>query len=471
MQKFCTHDGGRLMPDRDAPKAFDPNATVHVNASSMDVPTTPSLPDLNATIAGVQPPPATSTSEFRDGKTSASGFPDTTRLGNSQAGPTAAPPSPEPAAPPAPPEPTPPVPTILGPISDALPPAEDRANKATIVSTPASAAPPSEWTRPDLDTDAPPQPQSSTYPITPEPEQPGTSAPLPPPAYQTGQVSTSAPLPQRAPAKKSGNLVWILVGTALVLLVLVGAIGAVGYFYLKRKAPTADPGVVNVNPPQDANANATVSPDPNANANATSSPEVANTPPPVEPPPNSVKFENSATNLSGVLAEHYVDFSLYYPQSWKIDPSAGVPGATNFFEVARKLNADSLQESFNASWYESSGTMEKDMENFPSIVDNFSSRLAKTLPNYQKVSDGPTEVNALRAYEFRFQGHATGTAQGDFDYWGRVIFIPPGTDGAKNGVRILLLTYSFAPEITGVDDVGVKGELPMLLRTFRIGKS
>src|SRR5207244_7007583 len=41
------------------------------------------------------------------------------------------------------------------------------------------------------------------------------------------------------------------------------------------------------------------------------------------PPPNTVKFTNSQTNLDGKLAEHYVDFSFYYPQTWEVDPKAG----------------------------------------------------------------------------------------------------------------------------------------------------
>jgi hypothetical protein len=34
----------------------------------------------------------------------------------------------------------------------------------------------------------------------------------------------------------------------------------------------------------------------------------------------------------------------------------------------------------------------------------------------------------------------------------------------------LMLATSLAPELKNVDDVGVKGELPMLLESFRFGK-
>jgi hypothetical protein len=61
------------------------------------------------------------------------------------------------------------------------------------------------------------------------------------------------------------------------------------------------------------------------------------------------------------------------------------------------------------------------------------------------------------------------TAKGDIKIWGRVIFVPP-VDGGKNGVTLLMLTTSLAQELKSVDDVGVKGQLPMMLESFRFGK-
>ena len=37
-------------------------------------------------------------------------------------------------------------------------------------------------------------------------------------------------------------------------------------------------------------------------------------------------------------------------------------------------------------------------------------------------------------------------------------------------LTLLMLTTSLAPELKGVDDVGEKGDLPMLLQSFRFGK-
>jgi len=195
----------------------------------------------------------------------------------------------------------------------------------------------------------------------------------------------------------------------------------------------------------------------------------ANTLPPPPQPPNTTQFVNSKANLDGKLAEYYSDFYFYYPKSWKQDSAAGVAGAKNFAKVDRQESPDSLQERFVVSYYESKGTLDEDMANFPNLVETYSSNFAKSLPNYRKVSEGETKVGPYDAYEFRFESEVKNTAKGDVTYWGRVIFLPPGTEGAKNGITLQMLTSSLAPEIKSADDVGVKGELPIILDSFRMG--
>jgi hypothetical protein len=48
-------------------------------------------------------------------------------------------------------------------------------------------------------------------------------------------------------------------------------------------------------------------------------------------------------------------------------------------------------------------------------------------------------------------------------------FLPP-VNGGTSGVTLLMLATSLADELKTVNDVGVKGELPMMLDSFRFGK-
>src|SRR6185503_3335398 len=95
------------------------------------------------------------------------------------------------------------------------------------------------------------------------------------------------------------------------------------------------------------------------------------------PPAGTVKFENSNEKLDGKLAEHYFDFSFYYPKSWVADPKAGVAGATNFVKVQRSLPPALVQETFAVGWYTSTGTFALDLQTYQQRVEETSRALAK----------------------------------------------------------------------------------------------
>lgn len=276
--------------------------------------------------------------------------------------------------------------------------------------------------------------------------------------------SPSAPaLPP--PAKKSK--LPLILGILLLLLVLgLAAIVALFFLVIKprlNQVQTDRPAVVK----NDDNAN--------VNQNANQSVNSNTTEPATEPefvaPPNSVKFSNSQTNLDGKLAEHYLDFSFYYPNNWTMDPKAGVPGASNFAKVERRLPPDFTQENFAVGWYTSKGTFAADEPTFPQLVTFLGSTLANGFPEYRKVSEGPTKINSLDAYEFRFASVSRGSEKGDIQLWGRVVFLPTGVAGEETGATLIMLATSLAPEISGVEDVGTKGEMAVILDSFRFGRN
>jgi len=299
-----------------------------------------------------------------------------------------------------------------------------------------------------------PQPQPPPPPIENQP---------PPVQVSTGPIS--APLPTH---EKSGSkLPWILGGVALLLLLGLGGVAALFFFVvqprleqLSQRAVVTEPSPV----PQ-SNQNSTV-------ATSTSTPEPRPEILPYEPGPGMTQFVNSKARLDGKLADHYIDFSFYYPQSWQVDPQAGVPGASNFARVMKMEEDETgeyLLESAALSWYNSNGTYDADAEIFPERAKTFSEQLAPSFPGYKKISEGPTEVNSLKAYEFRFSGVFKGTGKGDLPYFGRAIFVPRGVEGEKNGIVIVMLATSLA-HLNDVSEVGEKGELPVILDSFRFGK-
>ena len=409
-QKFCTFDGGLLI----APQTFDPNATIR--ATSIDLnnaSTSRDLPDLNATMIDSS---ATVALPRNTGPT-----------GNPTSAPTTAD-----IAGQAPP---PPISSDTAPPSYVPPPA------------PPVSPPP------------PPPPAHVSQPLPPPSGAQQTSASLTAPQ---GAV-TSAPLPP-APAAKPKSKVPLIIGGVLLFLVLSGGVLAGVFFFVVK--PKLDEMAAANRPPSETA--------PVVQPTAEPAPTIEQPSPTPEdsfvPPPNTVQFENSNANLDGKLAEHYIDFSFYYPQSWQLDPKAGVPGAGNFVKVERRLSPDEIQENFAVGWYTSTGTFAGDRQNFPQRVNDISAVLAKAYPEYRKVSEGPTKVNTMDAYELRWEGLSKDADDKDVHLWGRVVFLPTGKEGDTAGATIVMLSTSHAPELTSVEDLGEKGEAKVILDSFRFGK-
>jgi hypothetical protein len=282
-----------------------------------------------------------------------------------------------------------------------------------------------------------------------------------PPVVQPPQQPSAAP-----PAKKKSRLPLVL-GILVVLLAIGGGVLGAAYFFVLRPMLARRAVAVDTPPPP------TKAPTPNIEAppkdiGKTDKPTVPE-PPPYSPPADAVEFVNSKANLDGKLAEHYVEFSFYYPERWLKDPTAGVPGARNFAQVERRLPPDFTQENFAVAWNSSAAPVAENRALFHTLAENLSAQFKSKFPGYRKVSEGETKAGVYDGYEFRFEGESKGTAKGDLRLWGRVIFLPP-QDGGTDGVTLLMLATSLAPELRSVDDVGVKGELPMMLESFRFGK-
>ena len=339
----------------------------------------------------------------------------------------------------------------------------------------ATAPPPSE-----------PAPPPAPPPVSAPPPTQHTSAPLPPTQVVSGPIETSAPAqaapsgpivsPQAAvaaahpsqplppttaaPAKKKSKLPLILGLVAVVLVLFIGVAVVAAYLLVirPRQAETTQPTI----------ATAPAQPEPGLPAQTTTPTEAskpANEPPPYNAPADALQFVNTKDELSERLVENFVAFNFYYPNRW-----VKVPSPENFVTVERRLPPDFTQERFGvAPWYAPSDTTTFDNAFFETLVAKDNANFGKNYPEYRKVSEGAVKVGSYDGYELRFESTSRGTDKGDLTIWGREIFFPP-REGEKAGVKFLILTTSLAPELKSIDDVGVKGELPMLLESFRFGK-
>ena len=172
-------------------------------------------------------------------------------------------------------------------------------------------------------------------------------------------------------------------------------------------------------------------------------------------------YTNSRSQFKGKLASNFVDFSFNYPGDWKIDPKAGTGDSPNFVKV-EKTNSDEITlENFAVGYF----TGQKAV--MPQLAKQLDKQFSGSFPEYKKVSEGETRLGQYDGYEFRFTSHSEKSAKGPLEIWGRVVLLPGDTN--RKGAAIVMLATSQSEEVKGPQDVGEKGELPIVVSSFKFG--
>lgn len=188
----------------------------------------------------------------------------------------------------------------------------------------------------------------------------------------------------------------------------------------------------------------------------------------VEAPAGTKTFVNSMGKLDGSLAENYVDFSFAYPEAWTLDPETGQPGASNFVKVEHNLDGNFTVENFAVGYFTGSGSKEGDEALMPMLASQISSQFAPGFPNYRELSQGKTQIGPYEGYELRFESTVPDTPKGTIEIWARAVMLP--IEGSNKGVTLIMMATNLSDEVEGIDDVGVKGELPIILESLKLGK-
>lgn len=245
-----------------------------------------------------------------------------------------------------------------------------------------------------------------------------------------GSYGQAPPPPQKS---KAPWIVGGVAGCAVLVLIVVVAVALIIYFANKGGGD-----------------------DPNSNVNNSniSRPDV-----------ETKRYVNSQQGLSGTLAQNYVDFSFDYPVDWKLDPNP----EPSFVRVEKTGDDQITIENFSVGWLSTPPGAANNRQLLSQAVNQLSTQISGNFPNYTKVGEGPTEINGYDGYELRFQGAANQGQSNEVKFWGRIIVLPSQT-GDNKGVSIVMLATSKAEEVTGISDVGKKGELPVIVSSFKMGK-
>ena len=187
-----------------------------------------------------------------------------------------------------------------------------------------------------------------------------------------------------------------------------------------------------------------------------------------------VKFyENKLEELSQRHAEHFVPFTFDFPASWTYDEEAGTEANSNFVKVQRDIHlADGgsfTQENFAVGWCSIPGSGEIASALAATLAKQLQEQISQGFPNYKLNRQGPMTFGMYEGYGFDFTSRLDHPQKGAVDCWGRVVLLPAGAIEQPGGLTVIMLATSEAPELKSLADLGVKGQLPVIIKSFRAG--
>jgi hypothetical protein len=182
---------------------------------------------------------------------------------------------------------------------------------------------------------------------------------------------------------------------------------------------------------------------------------------PVTPPADLAQYVNSREGRTGNLDTNYVDFSFNHPKAWTVKTTD--PDNINFVTVERSVDGRTY-ENLNVGYFAPAPTEEQNQQLYQQVLGQIEAQFSQQFRDFRKVSDGPWRVGSYDAHNALYDGWVETNGQ-RVNVFIRAAFIPH-PEGGK-GVSMMMIGTSLNPELTEAADLGTKGELPILLQSFR----
>ena len=173
----------------------------------------------------------------------------------------------------------------------------------------------------------------------------------------------------------------------------------------------------------------------------------------------------SEGDLNDELRPHFVPFSFRYPDGWRVLERGDSVGGKNFVKVETGDNGFTA-ENFAVGYMYATPGQESNPDLIRQLLQQFEQQFSAQFSGFQRVGDEHMEVGGHDATGFRFTSSVQTQERGEVQVFGKVLVVPVG-DG--KGLSIIMLGTPVGSELRSVDDLGVKGGIPVILRTFRIG--
>ena len=184
-------------------------------------------------------------------------------------------------------------------------------------------------------------------------------------------------------------------------------------------------------------------------------------------------YRHDITTLESSHAPKFVPFTFKYPPGFTFDPAAGKDSSPNSVKVARDIElGDGLlytQENFAIGSCQVDGTGEVLELGLELLTTNLRKQIEAGFDEFQLNRQGKFLFSKYEGYGFDFSCKLPHPLKEKVDCWGRMVLLAPSVIQQEHGLVIIMLATSEAPELKGLADLGVKGQLPIIIDSFHVG--
>ncbi len=162
-------------------------------------------------------------------------------------------------------------------------------------------------------------------------------------------------------------------------------------------------------------------------------------------------FVSTTENIPAALRSNFVAFSFSYPSGYTM----AVPSQDTFVRITKnEITSFAVHPVTFPAGAEREAT-------YTTELSTISTALRKTLPKYEEVGRSTETVSGVRSRTLLWRAKTNAAT-----LYGRCYMLRPPNQ--KNGVVIAVVGTSLDPALTSAADVGVKGDLGEMVRSFQL---
>lgn len=183
----------------------------------------------------------------------------------------------------------------------------------------------------------------------------------------------------------------------------------------------------------------------------------------------TVHYRQTRELLPEDLSTAFVPFEFDYPAYWRLTP--GKQLGNTFVQVSRIIDvrgdSDFSAEAFSVGsvtfLFPNDSVRRALLQQITEMVDG---QFGQLFSSYQRQSEGAVVIGGVEGYEIRGMGHKLDSNFEDVAYYLRLVALPP--TNSRAGLIIAAVSCSLTEGIRSAEDVGERGDLGLILRSFRV---